>query len=52
MPECAREIFGEMQRKYASGNFARHVELQQQLGKAAASLKFPTGTISRTPMLL
>jgi hypothetical protein len=29
----ARSLFGEMQREYASGNFARYGELLQQLGK-------------------
>jgi uncharacterized membrane protein (UPF0182 family) len=31
--ERARALFGEMQREYASGNFARYGELLQQLGK-------------------
>jgi uncharacterized protein len=31
--ERARTLFGEMQREYASGNFARYGELLQQLGK-------------------
>jgi len=29
----ARTLFGEMQREYVSGNFARYGELLQQLGK-------------------
>ena len=33
MLERARVLFGEMQREYASGNFARYGELLQQLGK-------------------
>ena len=33
MLERARALFGEMQREYASGNFARYGELLQQLGK-------------------
>src|ERR1039457_4729790 len=33
MLERARALFGEMQRKYASGNFARYGELLQQLEK-------------------
>jgi uncharacterized membrane protein (UPF0182 family) len=31
--ERARALFDEMQREYASGNFARYGELLQQLGK-------------------
>jgi hypothetical protein len=31
--ERARALFGEMQREYASGNFARYGELLEQLGK-------------------
>jgi hypothetical protein len=31
--ERARVLFGEMQREYASGNFARYGELLQQLGR-------------------
>jgi len=31
--ERARLLFGEMQREYAAGNFARYGELLQQLGK-------------------
>ena len=31
--ERARLVFGEMQREYAAGNFARYGELLQQLGK-------------------
>ncbi len=31
--ERARALFGEMQREYAAGNFARYGELLQQLGK-------------------
>jgi len=31
--ERARTLFDEMQREYASGNFARYGELLQQLGK-------------------
>ena len=31
--ERARSLFGEMQREYAAGNFARYGELLQQLGK-------------------
>ncbi len=31
--ERARTLFGEMQREYAAGNFARYGELLQQLGK-------------------
>jgi uncharacterized membrane protein (UPF0182 family) len=33
MLERARALFGEMQREYAAGNFARYGELLQQLGK-------------------
>jgi len=33
MLERARTLFGEMQREYAAGNFARYGELLQQLGK-------------------
>jgi len=33
MLERARALFDEMQREYASGNFARYGELLQQLGK-------------------
>ncbi len=35
--ERARVLFGEMQREYASGNFARYGELLQQLGKLLQS---------------
>ena len=35
--ERARELFGEMQREYAAGNFARYGELLQQLGKLLLS---------------
>jgi hypothetical protein len=31
--ERARALFDEMQREYASGNFARYGELLQELGK-------------------
>lgn len=33
MLERARVLFGEMQREYASGNFARYGELLQQFRK-------------------
>ena len=33
MLERARALFGEMQREYAAGNFARYGELLQELGK-------------------
>jgi uncharacterized membrane protein (UPF0182 family) len=37
MLERARALFGEMQREYAAGNFARYGELLQQLGKLLQS---------------
>ena len=40
MLERARALFGEMQREYASGNFARYGELLQQLGKLLQPMKF------------
>jgi DNA-binding GntR family transcriptional regulator len=32
----ARDVFEEMKRQYASGNFARYGELLQELGKLLA----------------
>jgi hypothetical protein len=33
----AREVFEEMKRQYADGNFARYGELLQELGRLLAS---------------